>query len=187
MIYSKIVGSINMEEFDSIYKSSEPYLIGGNYGESCTQGADGEWYIKATPSNAGMKLRDSIQLVFQQVIDSSGSGLCAFELRETGTDHLLALKVGSLVDGTFNTWISLFQADTSGTLSWVFNPPSDPEVIELMAHTGIKRVLMKPTGKNLENFIIAIGSVRVNDSDTGVHQYKSTWGWDNYETDLVDM
>jgi hypothetical protein len=186
MIYSKLTTSITKVEFDSIYTSSEPYLVGGNYGESCTQGADGEWYIGATSSHVGMQLRDSILLVFQQVIESSGSGMCAFELRETGTDWLLSLKVGYVNDGTFTTLVTLMNPNSNGSLSWIYHPPSDAEIEELMVPTGIKRILMTPIGANFiamcENT-----SVRVTDADNGNRQYRSTWGWDNYETDLVDM
>jgi len=188
MIYSKITTHLDKDEFSAAYNSSVPYLEDGNYGYPTRKGESG-----VEVSIAGSEyqnLKDLLFVQFNTVVQSFttiNNTMIVFELREVGTDHLLALKLGTLVDGTFNTWVSLFNPDSGGTLSWVFNPPSDPEVIELMSHTGIKRVLMKPSGKNLEDFIIAIGSVRVNDSDTGVHQYKSTWGWDNYETDLVDM
>jgi hypothetical protein len=92
-----------------------------------------------------------------------------------------------LEGGTFKTYISLFAPDSTGSLSWAYAPPEDSVVESLMANTGISRILMYPHGDNMENFIIAMGGVRVSDTSNGDKAYRTSWGWADYETDLVDM
>lgn len=183
MIYAQNVSSINQDEFDAIYASSEPYLIGGNFGEQCTQNAEGVWCLP----EGNVPLKEVIFLEYFNGLQNPSPKLRVFELRETGTDHLLSLKIGFVDDDdTFTTMITLMNPNSDGSLSWIYYPPSDADIEELMEPTGIKRILMTPVGANFiamcENT-----SIRVTDKDNGNRQYRSTWGWDDYETDLVDL
>jgi len=188
MMYAKLTTEIDDKEFDALYVSSESYLVGGNFSADTFTNIEGTTFIVQNEV-----LRGSLKALLRAEYDRGltappSERVCVFELREITTDKIICLKVGRLdVSGTFKTRISLLQPDSRGSLSWLYEPPSNDKVVKIMENTGIKRMLMRPVGANLENFIIAIGGIRVNDSSSGVKQYKSTWGWDGYETDLVEM
>lgn len=182
MIYAQNVSSINQDEYDAIYASSEPYLVGGNFGEQCSQNAEGVWCI----GENNVPLKQFIAYEYESALASPSDKLRVFELRETGTDHLLSLKFGLVDDdNTFTTMITLMNPNSDGSLSWIYSPPSDADIEALMVPTGIKRIIMTPLGANF----IALcenTSIRVNDKADGNRQYRSTWGWTDYVTDLVD-
>lgn len=178
MMYAQVITDLSNEELTELFDSSAPYIHRGNV-RLPTRFVNGIYYI------LDMMLKPALQANLGRQL--SDPDFTVFTLRETGTDKLLHLQTGKLEDGTFKTQISLFAPDSTGSLSWAYAPPEDSVVESLMANTGISRILMYPHGDNMENFIIAMGGIRVSNTSSGDKTYRTSWGWADYETDLVDM
>jgi len=176
MMYAQLITEVSPEDFDRLYASSEPYMLGGNLGPN----------LSLTSSSLGRvgadlvdRVKSSLNLKLFEMLSSD----VVFELREVGTDVLLMIQSGTVdAQGTFNVVLSLFAPDASGSLAWVHAPPSNFVVEELMEPTGIQRIILHPRGDNMVKFILAMGGTRISDGPKGV-RYRTPWGWDGFPDD----
>jgi len=168
-MYSRLITEISDSDFDRLYASSEPYILGGNLGIDDVQ--DGLY--------KGFSLKNILKDRLNDMLDSSA----VFELREVGTDSLLMVQSGYVDEyGTFDVVLSFFGPDASGSLSWAYAPPSNSVVEELMKPTGIQRIILHPRGDNMVKFILAMGGTRMLDDKDGMC-YRTPWGWDGFPYD----
>ena len=169
MIYAQLITEISDSDFDSLYASSEPYILGGNLGTGVVQ--DGLY--------KGFGIKNLLKYRLSDMLNSS----TVFELREVGTDALLMVPSGNVDEyGTFDVVLSFFGPDASGSLSWAYAPPSNSVIEELMKPTGIQRIILHPRGDNMVKFILAMGGTRMPDDEEGMC-YRTPWGWDGFPYD----
>lgn len=174
MQYASLITEISNEDFDSLYNASEHDVASGNGGVDCYQDASGTWRL-----SEDLTLKEAMRIQ----IDTSFSddSKTTFALYETGSDKMIHLQQGVLDNGTLTPVITLFGPDSSGSLAWAFAPPPDSVIETLMEPTGVRRIIMHPSGSNMENFIVTMGGVRINDID-GKKSYRTSWGWSTHPT-----
>jgi len=180
IIYSELVTELAEDDFNKLYTSSESPLINGNFPVPTLTDSDGHIF-----TTLGTSFEHTIR---GHINGSFIKGSTAFVLREEGTGLILSFQQGTLDDdGTFHSRFLLFSPDSAGSLGWVYNQAQFGGNSEVVKHLGIKRMCSYPIGENMIAFVRAIGKVQLEDLKNGSKAFRTPWGWDNYETNLVDM